>query len=69
MPNLKKVQDVTKELQRALDAIDDAETEREKLREQRDTLNNQLTSLTQKITARKSDIDLNVNELKKALQE
>jgi uncharacterized protein YhaN len=69
MPNLKKVQESTKELQKALDDIEDAEKARELLRQQRDALNNQITELTQRMSARKADIDLSVGDLKKALQE
>jgi len=69
MANLKKVQSSTKELQKALDDIEEIEKSREELRKQRDALNNTITELTQKLSTRKSDIDLSVNELKKALQE
>jgi uncharacterized coiled-coil DUF342 family protein len=69
MPNLKKVQKASDDISAKLKQITDAEKDREKVRKQRDDLNEAITTITQQIGALKSDLDLAVDELRKGMSE
>lgn len=69
MPNLKKVQKASDDISAKLKQIADGESAREALRKQRDDLNDQVTRLTQQISAAKTDLDLAVDELRKGMAE
>lgn len=67
--NMKKITEASDKLSAVLKSIEQAEKERNQFRKQRDDLNEDITALTQKITNLKTDLDISVDAIRKALVE
>lgn len=69
MPNMKKVKQASEAIGAKLKAIEDDEKERNRLRKLRDDLNEQISEVTQRMTASRDELQAAVADLDRGMKE